>query len=115
MRASTTRELRETLFEVLGRAQDPAVMAEAEIETQAAILRAEAGGSADCGRSRRAGDVEGRRGDVRAAAEGAQNATDPDLKEAALNALTRFQDPLLVIRTLEYAVSDAVRNQDSWS
>jgi aminopeptidase N/puromycin-sensitive aminopeptidase len=44
-----------------------------------------------------------------------QNATDPDLKEAALHALTRFQTPILVIRTLEYAVSDEVRSQDSWT
>ena len=45
----------------------------------------------------------------------AGKATDPDLKEAALHALTRFRAPELVIRTLMYAVSDEVRNQDSWT
>jgi aminopeptidase N len=45
----------------------------------------------------------------------AKNAADPDLKVDALHLLTRFQEPLLVMRTLEYAVSDEVRNQDSWT
>ena len=45
----------------------------------------------------------------------AQNATDPGLKADALHLLTRFQDPLLVMRTLQYAVSDEVRSQDSWT
>ena len=45
----------------------------------------------------------------------AQTATDPDLKQDALHALTRFQAPELVERTLEYAVSDEVRSQDSWT
>jgi aminopeptidase N/puromycin-sensitive aminopeptidase len=44
-----------------------------------------------------------------------KNATDPDMKEAALRALTRFEAPDLVIRTLLYAVSDEVRNQDAWT
>jgi len=45
----------------------------------------------------------------------AQTATDPDLKQDALHTLTRFQSPELVARTLEYAVSDEVRSQDSWT
>ncbi len=45
----------------------------------------------------------------------AQNSSDPGLKADAQHLLTRFDEPLLVIRTLEYAVSDEVRNQDSWS
>ena len=28
--------------------------------------------------------------------------------------LTRFREPVLIVRTLEYAVSGKVRNQDSW-
>jgi aminopeptidase N len=43
-----------------------------------------------------------------------QTGTDPELKEAALSALTRFEDPALVRRTLDYALSNAVRTQDSW-
>ena len=45
----------------------------------------------------------------------AQTARDPDLKQDALHTLTRFQEPALVKRTLEYAVSDEVRSQDSWT
>ena len=44
-----------------------------------------------------------------------RSATDPDMKEAALRALTRFEAPELVMRTLMYAVSDEVRNQDAWT
>ena len=43
------------------------------------------------------------------AATGAQ----PEEYNRFLNALTAFQDPALVKRTLEYALSDAVRSQDA--
>jgi aminopeptidase N len=43
-----------------------------------------------------------------------QKAPDPGLQNEALELLTRFRTPILVIRTLEYAVSGQVRNQDSW-
>ena len=39
---------------------------------------------------------------------------DPDFREAALRALTWFQLPSLVERTLQFAVSDNMRSQDSW-
>jgi aminopeptidase N/puromycin-sensitive aminopeptidase len=39
---------------------------------------------------------------------------DPDFRDAALRALTWFQSPELVNRTLQFAVSDDVRSQDSW-
>jgi aminopeptidase N/puromycin-sensitive aminopeptidase len=44
----------------------------------------------------------------------AQTESDPDLQEDALQTLTRFQRPELVVRTLEYALSDEVRTQDRW-
>ncbi|MDE3105062.1 MAG: ERAP1-like C-terminal domain-containing protein, partial [Acidobacteriota bacterium] len=44
-----------------------------------------------------------------------QAVADPDLQSDALRLLARFQSPLLVIRTLDYAVSGQVKNQDSWS
>jgi aminopeptidase N/puromycin-sensitive aminopeptidase len=108
-------DLRETLFEALGQAKDPGVLAEAEAETKqlfsgqkpadpmladAAVALATANGSREMYESLLG--VAGK-------------ASDPDLKEAALHALTRFQAPELVIRTLMYAVSDEVRNQDSWT
>ena len=43
-----------------------------------------------------------------------QKTTDPSLKAEALQVLTRFFKPSLVLRTLDYAVSGNVRNQDSW-
>jgi aminopeptidase N/puromycin-sensitive aminopeptidase len=107
-------DLRETLFEALGDAKDPAVLAEAESETKqlfsgqkpadpnladAAVALATANGTTEMYES---------------LLGAARKATDPDLKEAALHALTRFRAPELVIRTLMYAVSDEMRNQDSW-
>jgi aminopeptidase N/puromycin-sensitive aminopeptidase len=43
-----------------------------------------------------------------------QKANDPGLQDEALELLTRFRDPALIIRTLLYATSGQVRNQDSW-
>ena len=43
-----------------------------------------------------------------------QKATDPGLQSETQQVLTRFRNPALVIRTLDYAVSGKVRNQDSW-
>ena len=43
-----------------------------------------------------------------------QKSTDPGFQIEALQILTRFRDPALVTRTLEYATSGQVRNQDSW-
>jgi aminopeptidase N/puromycin-sensitive aminopeptidase len=107
-------ELRETLFEVLGEAKDPVVLAEAESLTRqlvagqkpadptladAAVLLTSPGGDAELyNRMLRA----------------ARNATDPDFKQAALDVLTRFRSRALVERTLEFALSGEVRNQDSW-
>jgi aminopeptidase N/puromycin-sensitive aminopeptidase len=106
--AEDRAELRETLFDALGRVGDPAVLAEAVSETKALF----------------AGQKPSEAAVVLAVAKGdatmyekmlrvAQTAVDPDLKEDALHALTRFQSPELVARTLEYAVSDEVRSQDS--
>jgi aminopeptidase N len=43
-----------------------------------------------------------------------QKTSDPSLAIESLQVLTRFRNPALVTRTLDYAVSGAVRNQDSW-
>jgi aminopeptidase N/puromycin-sensitive aminopeptidase len=43
-----------------------------------------------------------------------QRTTDPNFQMESLQILTRFRAPALVARTLDYAVSGAVRNQDSW-
>jgi aminopeptidase N len=43
-----------------------------------------------------------------------QRSEDPELQEESLRMLTQFRSPVLAVRTLEYAVSGQVRNQDSW-
>ncbi len=43
-----------------------------------------------------------------------EQVSDPGLESETQELLTRFHDPKLVVRTLEYATSGAVRNQDSW-
>ena len=43
-----------------------------------------------------------------------EKADDPGLQTEALETLAQFHRPELVVRTLEYAVSGKVRNQDSW-
>ncbi|HEX9199973.1 MAG TPA: M1 family aminopeptidase [Acidobacteriaceae bacterium] len=107
-------ELRETLFEALGNAKDPAVMAEADRITKQVFAgqRPADGMIADAAIALTTpkGDAEMYDRLMRLS----EKATDPDFKEAALHALTRFQTPALVTRTLEYAVSDSVRSQDSW-
>jgi aminopeptidase N/puromycin-sensitive aminopeptidase len=108
-------ELRGMMFEDLGRANDPAVLAQAEILTKQVLAGQR---PADPGILDAAVALATAKGDVstyESLLRVSRNATDPDLKEAALHALTRFQTPPLVTRTLEYAVSDEVRSQDSWA
>jgi aminopeptidase N/puromycin-sensitive aminopeptidase len=108
-------ELREALFEALGKAKDPAALAEADRLARALFLGQKPEdpmiGDAAVALVTRGGD-EAMYDKLQRVA---QNATDPDLKEAALHVLTRFENPLLVMRTLLYAVSDNVRSQDSWA
>ncbi len=108
-------ELRGVLFAGLGHAKDPAVLAEAELVTKqlfaaqkpsdpmiaddAVALTTVHGDAEMYGKLKRLSEA----------------ATDPDLKDASLRELTRFQDPILVIKTLEYAISDGMRSQDSWT
>jgi aminopeptidase N/puromycin-sensitive aminopeptidase len=113
--ADDRAELRETLFEALGRAGDPAVLAQAASETKALLAGQK---PADAAVADAAVALVAAKGDVamyEKMLRVAQTATDPDLKQDALHTLTRFQLPELVARTLEYAVSDEVRSQDSWT
>ncbi len=113
-------EIRNALFAVLGRAKDPAVLAEAAKLTDDLF-------SGDPSRMKSAKDspladtaifVTAAQGDVALYDKlqtVSQKATDdPGLQTQALFTLADFQNPLLVVRTLDYAVSGQVRNQDSW-
>ena len=112
------RQLRATLFEILGAADDPAILSQArEIAersfarngkkdknldptlTDAAIMLAATTGNAELYDK------------VLAASK---NSSDPGLQSDSLGTLSHFFDPTLVTRTLDYAASGQVRNQDSW-
>jgi aminopeptidase N/puromycin-sensitive aminopeptidase len=110
---------RATLFAELGRAGDPTVLAEAQSVTAELFAGTKNGQKpVDPAIADAAVELAVAKGDAEMydrLQRVAQNAADPDLKEDALRTLTRFQSPLLVIRTLEYALSDEVRSQDSWT
>lgn len=110
------RELRAVLFEVLGAADDPAIVAQSRAIAargflhrhdrnvdpalaDAAILIAASNG--DAGLYEKILNVS-------------RNSRDPELQSDALVTLAHFLDPKLVARTLDYAASGQVRNQDSW-
>ncbi|MGA1983959.1 MAG: M1 family metallopeptidase [Acidobacteriaceae bacterium] len=107
-------DLRETLFEELGNAKDPAVMAEAESMAKQLFAGQKAADPTLADAAVALATVKGDVGMYEKMQRVGRNATDPDIKEAALRALTRFEAPELVIRTLEHAVSGEVRNQDAW-
>jgi aminopeptidase N len=108
-------ELREELFEALGRAKDPAVLAEADAITRQLFSRRKASDPMIADAAVALASEKGDAAMYDALLKVADTTTDPDLKTAALTALTRFEAPQLVARTLEYSVSDAVRSQDSWT
>jgi len=108
-------QLRETLFEELGRAQDPAVLAQAENETKQLFAGQKPADPTLADAAVALATVKGDGEMYDRLLQVSKVATDPDLKQSALMALTRFQDSVLVGRTLDYAVSDTVRNQDSWT
>ncbi len=107
-------ELRQTLFAALGRAGDPAVLAEAVIETQALLAGQKPTDTAVAAATMALAAAKGNAAMYEKILRLAQSSADPDLKQNALRTLTRFQAPDLVARTLKYAVSDQVRSQDSW-
>lgn len=108
-------QLRSTLYEALGNAGDPVVLADAKRVTAELFAgkKPQDASIADASVALTAKHGDAAMYDKMLAV--AEKATDPGLKTDALHVLTRFDDPLLVMRTLEYAVSDAVRSQDSWA
>jgi aminopeptidase N len=113
------RQLRGTLFELLGEAHDTAVLVEAKLLT----ARVFAGDKAkdktlDPALADAAVQVSAANGDealydkVLAVS---RNFSDPGEQTDALQLLARFRDPVLVRRTLDLIASGEVRNQDSWA
>jgi aminopeptidase N/puromycin-sensitive aminopeptidase len=108
-------QLRQTLFEALGRSGDATVLAEAADITKALFAGHE---TADTPLADAAVALTVATGDAAMYDKLLRVATtsnDPDLKEEALHTLTRFQKPELVERTLQLSMSDEVRSQDRWA
>jgi aminopeptidase N/puromycin-sensitive aminopeptidase len=109
-----TRERRAHLFGVLGSyAKDPAVLAQAR-EIAEKYLADQ--GSVDATLGQTAMAVAARNGDAALfdqLQKIAETSTNPEIQEGALRLLAEFEDPALVQRSLDYAASDKVRNQDA--
>lgn len=105
---------RATLFSVLGNAGDPAVMAEAN-RIAARYLAHDR--SVDPLLATSAMQVAAGPGNAEfydKVLHFYEATTDPQDKNTALSTLALFDDPALVTRTLDYATSGKVRNQDSF-
>ena len=112
------QQLRAELMEALGAAKDPTVLAEAKELTDRAY---DPGSRKDKGLdpilTEAAIAVTAALGDValyEKVMAASKDGRDPGLQSEALRTLALFTDPELVKRTLDYAVSGEVRNQDSW-
>ncbi|HXR40074.1 MAG TPA: M1 family metallopeptidase [Terracidiphilus sp.] len=110
---SNTRELRAHLFDVLGYAKDPAVLAQAREITEKYFADP---GSVEATLGQTAAAIAARNGDAALfdkLQKVAETSTNPDFQEGALQLLATFEDPALVQRSLDYAASNNVRNQDA--
>ena len=112
------QQLRGTLFEILGAAQDPAVLTEANlIANRVYPASGPTDKTLDPALSDSAIRVAAANGDAglyNRVFAASKDPRDPGLQSQALRTLARFRNPELVTRTLDYAVSGQVRNQDSW-
>jgi aminopeptidase N/puromycin-sensitive aminopeptidase len=109
-----TRELRAHLFGALGYyAKDPTVLAQAREITEKYLADP---ASVDGTLGQTALEVAARNGDAALfdqLQKVAETSTNPEMQEGALRLLAEFEDPALVQRSLDYAASPKVRNQDA--
>ena len=107
-------EIRTELFGALGEAGDPAVLAHAQTlaDSLFAGKKPDEPNTVDVAVSLAAANGDEQFYDKLQIVS--QKANDPSLASEALVLLTRFRKPVLVVKTLEYATSGKVRNQDSW-
>jgi aminopeptidase N/puromycin-sensitive aminopeptidase len=112
------QQLRGVLFETLGEAQDPTILTQAgQISTRVFDTRSKPDKTLDPTLSDIAVAVAARAGDAGFYEKSlalSRYSRDPGLQADGLHLLTRFHSSALVTRTLDYAVSGDVRNQDSW-
>jgi aminopeptidase N/puromycin-sensitive aminopeptidase len=112
--SADTRELRAQLFAVLGYyGKDPAVLAQANRIVEKYLADP---ASVDATLGETALAIAARNGDAALfdkLQKAAETSTNPEFHENALRLLAQFEDPALVQRSLDYAVSGKVRNQDA--
>jgi len=112
--SANTRELRAQLFGVLGYyGKDPAVLAQANRIVEQYLADPS---SIDATLGETALAIAARNGDAALFDKLQQvfeTSTNPELQEGALHLLAEFQNPALVQRSLDFAVSGKVRNQDA--
>jgi aminopeptidase N/puromycin-sensitive aminopeptidase len=112
--SADTRELRALLFAVLGYfGKDPAVLAQAN---QIVVRYLADPTSVDATLGETALAIAARNGDAALfdkLQKAAETSTNPEFQENARRLLAQFEDPALVQRSLDYAVSGKVRNQDA--
>ena len=111
---ANTREMRAQLFGFLGfYGKDPAVLAQAQEITAKYLANP---GSVDATLSQAALAVAARNGDAQLFDRLQQiyeTSTNPEYQENSLRLLAEFENPALLQRALDYAVSGKVRNQDA--
>ena len=108
-----TRELRAQLFATLGDAKDPAILAESR-EVANKYLADPTSVDATFGQTALA--IAARNGDedlFNKLQKVSETSTNPEIQIGALHLLAEFENPELVGRALDYAVSGKVRNQDA--
>ncbi|MDQ2925007.1 MAG: ERAP1-like C-terminal domain-containing protein, partial [Acidobacteriota bacterium] len=112
--STQSMERRALLFNVLGTADDPAVLQQATKITTELFTGKDASdpGLADASVALTAKNGNANFYDLMQKVS--QNSTNPSLQGETLHMLGDFEDSALVKRTLDYAVSGQVRNQDSW-
>jgi aminopeptidase N len=113
------QQLRGILFQMLGEAHDPGVLAQAQqLTARVFALENKKDKTLDPTLSDAAVQVSTSSGDAALYDKllaVSRISGDPEEKVDALRTLGRFRDPALVKRTLDYIVSGEVRNQDSWT
>ena len=105
---------RVALFSALGGADDPSVIAEARRNAKQALSGQGGVDPQLVSPSIAIAAVHGDAALYDQLQHAAETLQDPVQKTQTLFALAEFHDPALVRRTLEYATSGKVRNQDSW-
>jgi aminopeptidase N/puromycin-sensitive aminopeptidase len=113
------QELRGTLFEILGAAKDPTVLAQAhQLTARVFAVDNKKDKTLDATLADAAVLVSTSNGDAALydkVLAVSRSSGEPHEQEDALRTLARFREPALVKRTLDYIVSGEVRNQDSGS